>query len=674
MASKPVIPALREIPLPPGAAEALKASAENYELISKAADKLVQFFREEAEHAQFMEASTQRQLNLTLQRIAMHQTEAQQLQTLQKAQDHDSRDLADLNKREVRTEKITVAGSSMLEPIDQEVKPGLTRTEKEDQARLTEAIGARAMEIDRLKNSIKAKADAEKDASVAQARAAEEALAAKARVAEEARVAQERAAAEQKKVAEEQAAARKKEDEDRQAATVKAAQLKQDNAAIRDIIQNGKDWVAYLDQQIALNDKNPKLTDGEKYTNRTKFLKWQTGVINGTTEALNSYQPVQDELDEANRKAIETAAEGFQQKKNKIAVDRLPPSTHAQSDAKAVGDLADPAKHYQSIGDGIAGSLQQQVAKIGTLGDQIAGVFTTVGDTIRKSLGSAFADAILKGGTFHKTMTNISRAVVTSFVQSGAQMVADWLWQHTAMAAVKKLFTAQDIATHGTGEAVKVAQTTAGQLGQTTAHASGATSRGIIKIGETIFHGIQIGIQTAASIAGELAQTAITVAQAPLRIASMLAESGVKLVSAALGAMAAMSSIPYVGPFLAIAAMAGIIAAGSKLLHREQGGPVSAGQAYIVGEKRPEVFVPNADGFIIPSVAQAMTRPGYAPGGRGGGGGGDAGGSPGQRPVNVYPLMADDRGSIERAQRDPYSDAHFVHMLKKHRRVIGVKA
>ena len=35
---------------------------------------------------------------------------------------------------------------------------------------------------------------------------------------------------------------------------------------------------------------------------------------------------------------------------------------------------------------------------------------------------------------------------------------------------------------------------------------------------------------------------------------------------------------------------------------RERGGPVSAGKAYVVGEKRPEVFVPDRSGYILPSV------------------------------------------------------------------------
>lgn len=44
-------------------------------------------------------------------------------------------------------------------------------------------------------------------------------------------------------------------------------------------------------------------------------------------------------------------------------------------------------------------------------------------------------------------------------------------------------------------------------------------------------------------------------------------------------------------------------------LLREHGGRVSAGQSYIVGEKRPEMFVPDRNGNIEPSV----------PNGRGGG-------------------------------------------------------
>lgn len=43
---------------------------------------------------------------------------------------------------------------------------------------------------------------------------------------------------------------------------------------------------------------------------------------------------------------------------------------------------------------------------------------------------------------------------------------------------------------------------------------------------------------------------------------------------------------------------------GSMLDRRAGGGPVAAGKAYLVGEKRPEVFVPGQSGTIVPSVGQ----------------------------------------------------------------------
>lgn len=46
-----------------------------------------------------------------------------------------------------------------------------------------------------------------------------------------------------------------------------------------------------------------------------------------------------------------------------------------------------------------------------------------------------------------------------------------------------------------------------------------------------------------------------------------------------------------------------------KGLFREKGGPVKAGQPYIVGEKRPELFVPNQSGRIVPQVPTAPKLP-----------------------------------------------------------------
>jgi hypothetical protein len=43
---------------------------------------------------------------------------------------------------------------------------------------------------------------------------------------------------------------------------------------------------------------------------------------------------------------------------------------------------------------------------------------------------------------------------------------------------------------------------------------------------------------------------------------------------------------------------------------RAEGGPVSSGKSYLVGEKRPEVFVPSTNGYIVPNTAMLSTTTG----------------------------------------------------------------
>jgi hypothetical protein len=55
--------------------------------------------------------------------------------------------------------------------------------------------------------------------------------------------------------------------------------------------------------------------------------------------------------------------------------------------------------------------------------------------------------------------------------------------------------------------------------------------------------------------------------------------------------------------------------------HRAGGGPVSAGQAYVVGELGPELFVPTVSGSIIPGLSQPSVASASSMGSGGGGGG-----------------------------------------------------
>ena len=90
--------------------------------------------------------------------------------------------------------------------------------------------------------------------------------------------------------------------------------------------------------------------------------------------------------------------------------------------------------------------------------------------------------------------------------------------------------------------------------------------------------------------------------------AATTAAAAVGKLAVALAASSA-AAIPFVGwvlaPAAAVATGAGIAAgqmlAASAVQFREHGGDVKKGQPYIVGEKRPELFVPDRDGRIEPN-------------------------------------------------------------------------
>jgi hypothetical protein len=72
----------------------------------------------------------------------------------------------------------------------------------------------------------------------------------------------------------------------------------------------------------------------------------------------------------------------------------------------------------------------------------------------------------------------------------------------------------------------------------------------------------------------------MTIIQSGIRIAATVAESIASVINAAANAMAAMASIPYVGPILAIAAMAAVLGAGMalvKTIGKKDGGYTASG-------------------------------------------------------------------------------------------------
>ncbi|MFV5212691.1 hypothetical protein ACLIIZ_03050 [Azonexus caeni] len=88
---------------------------------------------------------------------------------------------------------------------------------------------------------------------------------------------------------------------------------------------------------------------------------------------------------------------------------------------------------------------------------------------------------------------------------------------------------------------------------------------------------------------------------------------------AAINAFASTAAIPVVGPAMAPAAAAAALAATSPFVAtiaslgaaaagaRATGGPVSADMPYLIGERGPELFVPNTAGRVLPNSALGGT-------------------------------------------------------------------
>ena len=114
---------------------------------------------------------------------------------------------------------------------------------------------------------------------------------------------------------------------------------------------------------------------------------------------------------------------------------------------------------------------------------------------------------------------------------------------------------------------------------------------------------------------GEFLRFASKLVAANFKIAGSNAVAGASQASVATGAAAPITLPAFIAGALGVVAAAfaafgnfgssgGSVSAGvgSTFTNREFGGPVSKGRAYIVGERRPELFVPNTNGIIVPQL------------------------------------------------------------------------
>jgi hypothetical protein len=299
-----------------------------------------------------------------------------------------------------------------------------------------------------------------------------------------------------------------------------------------------------------------RLTTAEKWPRRRQILQEEIAVQLALVQALQAQRDLANAAgDTAGAAVYDGAVRGAATQLHGL-----------QNQAAGLGP--DPASFSAQLQAALTGLRDQ----LGTFAEQTARAFSTVGDSLRTSLGAAFADMILKATSFRDAMIGFGNAIATAFINSAAQMAANWLYEHTFMAAIRSLFKTKDVAETAAAESAKTGLVVAG----------GAA-------------------RTAAVAAESAASTGITVAAAGTQSAA----TGIAGVFRAL-----MELGPIAGPLVLASSLAGMIALVSSLIPREAGGPVTAGRAYLVGEKRPEIFVPHTDGFILPNVAQAMMRPG----------------------------------------------------------------
>lgn len=572
-------------------------------IAQKAADLIVKPFKEAAESAQKIATLSEQTLAAVKARIRLHQTDEQYLASLKKEQESDERRLAELNKPKTISHQLP--GFHGQAPTTRTETVERSKEEKEEAATLARNIAVRAVEIDTTQmRSDAAKAQKVADEAAAKQHAADETK----RQQEEKLRADQEAAKKAKETADQTKKAEAQTAKEADAAKIKA-QLDREKARDDELTKN---LTASATQQSEIESNN-LLTQQEK----NLVLEHQLGIqrllndarlaeIKAERAKLGKNAPPEETAYYDNR--ITQLTKDINQLRTKlIGIESTP--TKGEQDDKNKRDLADPSKHYQSGAEGIDASFAAQTTDIGTWGDRLNRTFTQVGQGIRNSLGTAFSDMLLKGGSFVSKLHTLWNSLVTNFAQAGAKMVADWVYQHVVMSTVRRLFHATDTALtnaevlgHATGEGAKTTATAAGsvsrgaiRVGETIAHGVqvalrtaahwageaaktaasllGSLARRAIHLGETIFHGVQVALRTAAHLAGEAVQTATTVAQSASRITAILAESAVYLVKAALGALSALASIPYVGPFLAVAAMAAILAQGGKLLkgHAEGG-------------------------------------------------------------------------------------------------------
>jgi hypothetical protein len=197
------------------------------------------------------------------------------------------------------------------------------------------------------------------------------------------------------------------------------------------------------------------------------------------------------------------------------------------------------------------------------------GLASTVGSTftsMNAGLTNAFNGWLNHTKSLRQGFGEMALGMVQSMDQALAKMAADWVLKHAVMDNVRRLFLAMGMTEERAAALFGVSTHTAAEVSKTAATGAGVESRGALRVSETIFHGIQVAAQLAVHVAAEIAKTTIAIAQWAIRLPILIAESVIRIALAAISAAQSVAAVPYIGPFLAVAAAAGMVALGAKLI------------------------------------------------------------------------------------------------------------
>jgi hypothetical protein len=210
-----------------------------------------------------------------------------------------------------------------------------------------------------------------------------------------------------------------------------------------------------------------------------------------------------------------------------------------------------------------------QTGEIGAAMTQLQNGFRTVASSISDLMGSAIGGIsdgiqglIMRTKTWGQAGLAVASEISQSAVKAFSDMAAQAIVKYGIMDNVRRVFHIEGIAQQTVATTAETGIHAAGETAKTGATLGGSLVRGTIRVAETVFHGLQVAWRVTAHVAGEVAKTVATGVQTALRMAMILAESVGQVIKAGVGAMSAVASIPYVGPILAIAALAAVVAAG----------------------------------------------------------------------------------------------------------------